>query len=449
MHLRYSDRQLPNSIVLYEATSGDGPGDLFSCVAVHDFDPQRGWPALGGTRWVHVDLPPGTSVEKARGRGRREAMRLAQAMTWKNRLLRHASAALSREQADEAGGRDRTIGWQGGKGVIVTVGSGAAPSTLDPLRLVAHGRLIEHIGGDCFGSKDAGVGTAELKWIETATRYTIGLGCQLDTGEATAYGVLGGIAAAGRSLGLPVEQRTPEQLVTEPRSSDLGGLRVLVVGCGKVGLPLLELLDRRGAECVCVDPLFSAGPQAVYEQAANRGGAVSEQHRALVARLSAEGRCLTTLDEALEQGVYDIVSPNGGPTHWLLSGPDQREATVAERLARWWGDVGRGSHLIVAGAGNAQLPTGDDEAQDARSARAILDDAGVVVVPDPVVSPGGVIAVSHELRPSWDATAVNTDAAAIVHRSVEELFARTRQVSTAGFATTLDMLVERGFQTRP
>jgi len=55
-----------------------------------------------------------------------------------------------------------------------------------------------------------------------------------------------------------------------------------------------------------------------------------------------------------------------------------------------------------------------------------LAEAEIAMVPDPVVSPGGVIAVSHERGERWVAARVNADAAKIVARGVEEVFRESR-----------------------
>jgi len=48
----------------------------------------------------------------------------------------------------------------------------------------------------------------------------------------------------------------------------------------------------------------------------------------------------------------------------------------------------------------------------------------VLYVPDPVVSPGGVIAVSHELTAHWNRKSVNRDSIHIVEKSIHMLFDR-------------------------
>jgi glutamate dehydrogenase/leucine dehydrogenase len=49
-------------------------------------------------------------------------------------------------------------------------------------------------------------------------------------------------------------------------------------------------------------------------------------------------------------------------------------------------------------------------------------ESGIVFVPDALVSPGGVISVSHELAMKWEADAVNDDSMKIVGRSVRQVF---------------------------
>jgi len=60
-----------------------------------------------------------------------------------------------------------------------------------------------------------------------------------------------------------------------------------------------------------------------------------------------------------------------------------------------------------------------------------MTEAGVLYIPDPIVSPGGVIAVSHELTAHWKAENVKRDSIQIVDKSVHMLFDRTDDRSSS------------------
>ena len=66
---------------------------------------------------------------------------------------------------------------------------------------MCHGLLIEELRGEYIGSKDAGIGGSELRWMERATNFTIGNGCLADTGEGTALGVHSGMRTTLEVLG--------------------------------------------------------------------------------------------------------------------------------------------------------------------------------------------------------------------------------------------------------
>lgn len=399
---------------------GDGP--VFSCVAIYRKNWRDGWPALGGTRWVGRECS-GLPIETA---GREQAIsiarELAKSMDMKNSLLRHAENALAASDRTRAE-RPNLFNWQGGKGVIWTpYDSGLSSEAnhrlhLTPFRLMCHGQLVEHLKGEYIGSKDQGVGTTELAWIERATRYTIGMGCRMDTGEATAHGVVAGIRRAAIETRLATSESAP-----------FSDLAVLVVGCGKVGLPVAKLLDAAGASVFVYDPQFERGtPESVYEATKNRGGAVDDSHLALLQRLFATDAVFRTEHEALGDKRIHIVSPNGGPTEWLsMTNPEmvgRTRASVIAQTRQHGGNV-----RLIVGGGNDQVTTTEAAAGVAARARALeaLSIAEVTFVPDPAVSPGGVIAVSHEFMPTWDREAVNADAEAIVDCGTAALFAMAR-----------------------
>jgi glutamate dehydrogenase/leucine dehydrogenase len=380
---------------IYEAATRD---DVYSCIALCRKNWRNDWPALGGTRVIQAG-------EEGQALARETAVQLAAAMTKKNNMLRNAELSLSSQ-------RPRQIfGWQGGKGVILV----PPGRHLTPQRLLYHGLLIEHLCGQYVGSKDAGVGTVELKWMSLSTGYTIGLGCLRDTGEATAHGVCSGLETAVKHFA--------------PRcgSTSLEGVEVLVCGAGKVGYPLTGQLYSAGARVRVYDPALQPTRESVLRwcEIYDDPGA-SEEDRDLrkgaLLDLLRKGRILSSELAALSAPDTEIISPNGGPVRWL-SGRLASGLSRAEILARNGSDHQR--LRLILGAGNEQVSsTRADERDDVLSA---LTHAGIVFIPDQVVSPGGVIAVSHELTSKWDAENVNRDAREIVRAGLHRVLSEAEQ----------------------
>lgn len=387
---------------VYEAvdTSSPNPEEhVYSCVALCRKDWNDEWPALGGTRHFN----------KARERAPHEAIELAMSMYIKNSLLRKSAQSL--ENASNL------FDWQGGKGVIWT--PPGAPLTEHRLR--CHGRLIEWIGGQYVGAGDIGVGGPQLEIMVQETCHLIGLGCRRDTGEATAYGVFSGLRQAAR-----------EQADAFGVSPDdpLRGLPLLVFGAGKVGLPLLHLLDTAGAEIWLFDEYLKPGAapvEAWYEEQVRRKAAVGEEHHAVLRALAAAGRIVATEREALEHPRVRIVSPNAGMAEWLSRAPSwDSTQTRAERLAAT--RARHGNLRLILGAGNDQVSTTAAGKNARDKTLSTLAEAGIEFVPDPLVSPGGVISVSHERTEEWNADRVREDALRIVARSVEQIYRESRHL---------------------
>lgn len=395
---------------LFEAVdeSSTNPKDqVFSCVAICRRDwKQDDWPALGGTRWIKAGWTSG--YPPSREDARDEAKELAMSMYIKNSILRKAERQLRSEPGSDKPDQ-HLFHWQGGKGVIWT----PPEAGLTPHRLMCHGRLIEHLQGEYIGSKDQGVGTRELKWISCATRYTIGLGCLKDTGEATAHGILAGLQTAVRLR--------QEQFETD----SLSGLPILVLGAGKVGSPLVGLLHAAGAQVYVFDPALPNDREEVLKWCTKRADpdAGATQSQALAAAfddIQQRGRILTNEVEALSHPRIRIVSPNGGQAAWLsqvVDGSRTRTQILTENRRR------NKQLLLILGAGNDQVSMTHKGAQGRDRALFELAESGILFVPDALVSPGGVIAVSHELAPSWEATQVNEEATRVVERSVGQVFA--------------------------
>ncbi|MSR62125.1 MAG: hypothetical protein EXS08_06750 [Planctomycetes bacterium] len=339
-------------------------------------------------------------------------------MLSKNRLLQRAEREL-RIQDPRWANRRTAFGWQGGKGVILTSGPG---QELTPARLICHGLLVEHLRGEYFASEDQGVGKGELRWIARSTHFTVGLGCAVDTGDPTAIGVLAAIYQAALTTRLV---RGPELSALEVLSPEcppiLEGLSVLVIGAGKVGLPLLGFLARRGARCFVFDPALA--PDRIPEfvrQNLERGAAIDRYHTELLVRLAKEGRILTDERRALQLEEVQIISPNGGRTDWLKHAVDGKTST-AGFLAAAKAKGGTALRLIV-GAGNAQLVDDPRIRGDAEEVLEVLRKEEIDWIPDPAVSPGGVIAVSHEQQDAWVLENVRADAFDVVRHNVRKLY---------------------------
>lgn len=390
---------------VYEAVdlSSQNPEEhVYSCVALCRKDWNDQWPALGGTRHFNKD----------RGRAPHEAIELAMSMYIKNSLLRKSAQSL-----EEGNG---LFDWQGGKGVIWT----PANAPLTEHRLRCHGRLIEWIGGQYVGAGDIGVGGPQLEVMAQETSHLIGLGCRRDTGEATAYGVFSGLRQAVR-----------EQADAFGASPDdpLRGLPILVLGAGKVGFPLLKFLHDAGAEVWLFDEYLKPGAESVEawtEDQIRRKAAVGEEHRAILRAIDAAGRILASEREALEHPRVRVVSPNAGMAEWLSRTPSwgagEGGQARAERLAA--NRARNGNLRLILGAGNDQVSTTAAGKNGRDKTLSTLAEAGIELVPDPLVSPGGVISVSHERTEEWSADDVREDALRIVARSVQQLYRESRRL---------------------
>ena len=404
---------------IYEAvdTSSQNLEDhVYSCVAICRKDWNDQWPALGGTRHFPKD----------RELAQHEAMELAMSMYIKNSLLRKAAQSLQNGSG--------YFDWQGGKGVIWT-----PPGTaLSEHRLRCHGRLINFIGGQYVGSGDVGVGEPELRILAQVTNHLIGLRCERDTGEGTAHGIFSGLRQAVR------EQAG--DFGADP-ADPLRGLPILVFGAGKVGFPLLRLLHDAGAEVWVFDENLKPGSQAVeawYQKSVQREAAVGEKHRQALLAIDAAGRILSSEREALEHPRVRIVSPNAGMTEWLSRLPQGSDGqSRAEFLAA--NRAKNGNLLLILGAGNDQVSTTPSGKKDRDRTLSILAAAGIVFIPDTLVSPGGVISVSHERAPHWSADEVNEDSRRIVARAVEQIYAEARRIGSVDAVTmyrAMENLVE-------
>ena len=267
-------------------------------------------PALGGVRlssYSHASDPLAAAHA--------DALRLPRAMTYKNALA----------------GLDHG----GGKAVIV-----ADPGTVTPEVLHAYGRVIESLQGRYVTAADVGMTVDFMDTIGEVCQWTTGRSPERggvgDSAILTAVGVWEGMRAAAAAV-----------FGTE----DLTGRTVGVVGAGKVGGRLIDLLTAAGAQVVVTDP-SKAALDAVL--ARNPGITVAQD-----------------LDALLSHSL-DVLSPNA------LGG------LITMDLAQTV-EVG-----LICGGANNQLA--EPEVAEVLAAR------GIVFVPDFMVNCGGVIQVAEELQ---------------------------------------------------
>jgi len=335
-------------------------------------------------------------------------------MFMKNNLIRKAERALQ-----EKGNLNREhllFDWQGGKGVIWTPwekgDAKASRKHLTPRRLMCHGILVERLGGEYIGSKDAGIGQGELRWIEQSTSFTIG---ENDTGEGTAHGVHSGMRATMERLGKSIADK-----------QKLKGVPVLLCGLGSVGFPLMQMLHDDGAIVSIYEKKLSEPTddklRTFYDEAKNADTVVDDRHLKTLQAL--RNKIFTAEDEALEsipksdRGLH-FVCPAASRTEWLT---DKINGVMRYEILANRSDAGE---CLILGPANDQLPLDSEKTTMRDAALKRMTEKGIIYIPDPVVSPGGVIAVSHELTAKWKPENVRDDSIKIVEKSGNMLFDRT------------------------
>ena len=166
-------------------------------------------PALGGTRFFPYPTEDAAVTD---------VLNLSRAMAYKNAMagLRHG----------------------GGKAVII--GDPTIDKTPDVLR--AYGRAVQSLGGRYVTAADVGTYVADMDVIaetcEFVTGRSEGVGGAGDSSVLTAFGVYQGMLAAATF-------RWP--------GGGLSGRRIGVIGVGKVGRHLIDLVIADGASVVATD----------------------------------------------------------------------------------------------------------------------------------------------------------------------------------------------------
>jgi len=226
------------------------------------------------------------------------------------------------------------IDFGGGKAVII--GDPRTDRT-DEL-IVSYARMLDRLGGRYLTAEDVGTTQADMDLISTITPHVTGTSIELggsgDPSPATAWGVFNAMGAAA---------------LHRWGDRSMGNRRVVVSGVGKVGAALVGHLLDDGARVSVAD---------VWEPAV---AAVRERHPTVSVidpDLALAARC-------------DVLAP-------CAYGAVLSEATITELRC-----------TVVCGAANNQLA--DDECGE------LLDQAGVLYVPDYVANAGGVINLSEEV----------------------------------------------------
>ena len=266
-------------------------------------------PALGGVR-LHPYPTFGDAVE--------DVLRLSRAMT--------AKAALA--------GLDQG----GGKAVIL-----GDPAEKTPALIDAFADAVDALGGRYVTAEDVGTDQDDMDRIRRRTPHVTGTattrGGSGDPSPSTARGVLRAMQAAGEAAW----------------GAGLQGRRVLVLGVGKVGGALVDLLVAEGAEVLVAD--VDAG----RVQAALDAGAVE-----------------AVPVDSWDTTPVDVLSPCA-----LGGGLTAERAKALE---------------VGVGVGGANNPLATPEVAD------LLHDAGVLYVPDFLANAGGIINIAEE-RKGYDPAA--------------------------------------------
>ncbi len=286
-----------------------------------------------------------------------DALRLARAMTLKN-----AAAGLD---------------FGGGKAVLIDDGGWSEPEAR-AARLLAFAGVIEGLGGRYVTAEDVGTSPADMDLLAKRTRWVAGRspeqGGRGDPSPSTARTVYGAIEAAVRArLG----------------ATTLEGIRLGVLGAGKVGGALVALLAGAGARVTVADV----------------------DHARAEACAAASGAVEAAPVEGFLGRELDVLAPCG----------------LGELIAA--ADVPALRCRIVAGAANNPLVD--------RGAALALHEAGILYVPDFIANCGGIIHVAAEFEGLGDKLLAAQLAAA-----ADRIGALLDEADARG-ALPLDVAVER------
>ncbi len=266
----------------------------------------------------------------------------------------------------------------GGKAVIW--GDPATDKSEALLR--AYGRFVESLGGRYYTACDVGTYSPDMDIVARETRFVTGRsvengGCG-DSSVLTAFGVFQGMRAAAEHVwGSPT----------------LAGRRVGIAGVGKVGRHLTDHLTSDGASVV-----------------------VTDVNEAALAALSAAHPEVDVVSDTatLVDSDIDVYAP-------CALGGALDDDTVGALQAK-----------IVAGGANNQLAHAGIEK--------LLEERGILYVPDYLVNSGGVIQVADEIH------GFNMDRARARAAKIYDITQRILQLASADGvppAVAADSLAER------
>jgi leucine dehydrogenase len=314
---------------------------IYAVIAVHS---TTLGPALGGCRmWRYPD-----QTEAAR-----DALRLSKAMT-----LKAAAAGLD-------------LG--GGKGVICLPPDAPAPQGRQRRDvLLDFADAVNALDGSYITAEDVGTSARDMVDVAQGTRFVTGLpGVHGGSGDPSPFTALG-VEAAMRAC-------ARERFATP----DLTGLRIAVVGCGRVGEQLARRLAGAGARLLLSD--IDDSKRAL---AAELGAEWADPQAALFARVDVLAPC--ALGGVLDEGSVEMLGC-----------------------------------AVVCGSANNQLA--DDRLAERLAAR------GILYAPDFIANAGGLMNVALEL----ESGGYDADRARARVTGIEGVMARILQTARRRGATPL------------
>jgi leucine dehydrogenase len=200
----------------------DNTSGLKAIIAIHN---SILGPGLGGTRMWNYN----NEAEAIR-----DVLRLSRGMTYK--------ASIS------------GLNLGGAKAVII----GDASKHKNEAMMRRFGKFVNNLAGKYITAEDVGTTTRDMEYVNMETEYVVGLpvsrGGGGDPSPVTAYGVYMGMKASAKM---------------QYGSDSLNGKRIGIMGVGKVGMHLLEMVKNEGAEVFVSDI-----NQEYLREASNSYGAV-------------------------------------------------------------------------------------------------------------------------------------------------------------------------------
>ena len=316
----------------------------------------------------------------------RDALRLSRAMTAKSAVA------------------DLPLG--GGKGVVMLPSAGPP---LDPDRrraaLLDFGDTVDSLGGRYVTAEDVGTSDADMEVIAERTEHVAGLSLERggsgDPSASTALGVAAAIRVTGeRAWGSP----------------SLAGRRIAVLGVGHVGARLARLLAEEGARVVALSDSNGAIVNS-YGLDVHPAITHKSEHGVLAGLPGGEE---ATNEELLELEC-DVLVPAA-----------LEQAISADNAARIR------AHMVCEAANSPTTPGADE----------LLEDRGIVVLPDVLANAGGVVVSYFEWVQGlqeyfWKEYEVNAKLNDIVVRAFEETWSTRERFGTSMRTAAYGLAVQR------